>query len=114
MRTTDSDDINNPLVVAEEDAFNLIAHLVASAETCATEPEIYGPYRLLDAASMLIGAMLKNDPRGSKEFLRDLRHEIEAKKGWAMWDRRGFRQLLPDVSSRVAAELKRRHDRLKD
>ncbi|MFQ5796814.1 MAG: DUF6092 family protein [Candidatus Bipolaricaulia bacterium] len=110
---TETDDSNNHLVVSEEDAFNLIAHLVASAEISVFEPELYGPFRLLDAASILIGAMLKNDPGESKKFLRELKQEIDDKKGWLMWDRDGFRQLLPDVAGKVAGELKRRHERQK-
>lgn len=51
------------LVVSEEDAFRVVAHLVASAEITTVEPQLYGPFRLLDAASLLIGAMLKHDPR---------------------------------------------------
>ncbi|MEE9182123.1 MAG: DUF6092 family protein [candidate division NC10 bacterium] len=111
MRKTEKDNADELLALSEQDAFDLVAHLVASAETSATEPELYGPYRLLDATSRLIAALLKIDPNQKQTFLRDLKQEIDDKKDWLMWDREGFRQLLPDLAGRVASELKRRRGR---
>ncbi|MFQ5796816.1 MAG: DUF6092 family protein [Candidatus Bipolaricaulia bacterium] len=109
--------MSDPLVVSEEDAFQIIVHLVNSAEISRSDPDLYSSFRLLDATSLLIDAMLKyleDDPGGSREFLKALRREIEDKKGWLMWDRDGFRQLLPEVAGKVAGELRRRHERKRE
>ncbi|MHB8614018.1 MAG: DUF6092 family protein [Candidatus Dormibacteraceae bacterium] len=95
------------LVVNERDAFDLLAHLVASAEICTFEPHYYGTFRLIDAASRLAGSMLKTaDP--DDQWLREFKREIDQKKVSMMWDREGYYQFLREVPAKVAQEMKRR------
>ena len=84
----------------------LLAHLVTSADICRFEPHVYGTFRLIDAASRLIEALLESgcqDP-----WLRDFRAEIERKKTWMMWDREAYYEFLPEAARELAAELRRR------
>jgi hypothetical protein len=91
--------------ISEAQAMALLAHLVASADICRFEPHVYGSFRLIDAASRLIEALL--DGGSEDAWLRDFRAEIERKKKWMMWDRDAYFEFLPEAAREVAAELKR-------
>ena len=58
-------------VVSEDEAYELLAHLVASAELCIREPYYYGTFRLIDAASKLMGFMLQNGGDGDRASRSD-------------------------------------------
>ena len=93
--------------LTEEEAMQLIAFLVSSAEICLTEPTYYGTFRLVDAASRLIGFMLEHETPRSGEFLRRFKAEIDLKKTWMMWDREAYFDFLRQIPAQVAAEVKR-------
>lgn len=89
--------------VPRERAYELLAHLVASAEICQAEPHYYGSFRLLDAASKLAATMLAcglDDP-----WLAALRAELDRSKVLMMSDRPAFRSYLPQASRQVAQRL---------
>jgi hypothetical protein len=95
-------------VVNEEEAFELLAHLVASAELCIREPYYYGTFRLIDAASKLMGFMLQNGGDGDRAWLESFKQDVDTKKEWMMWDREGYFEFLRSATGSVAGELKRR------
>lgn len=95
------------MVLTEEQAFDLLAFLFSSAEICLVEPTYYGTFRLIDAASRLMGSMLEHDPERSGEFLRRFREEVDTKKVWMMWDREAYYDFLRGAPAVVAAEVKR-------
>lgn len=83
--------------------YELLAHLVASAEICAAEPPYYGTFRLLDAASKLAAMLLDcglDDP-----WLADLRAGIDQHKMLLMTDRPAYYAYLPQASRLVALRL---------
>jgi hypothetical protein len=84
----------------EDQAYELLAHLVASAEICAVEPHYYGTFRLLDAAARLLAVMEPQDP-----WAAGLRAEIDEKKLLMMTDRDAYFAYLPVASRRVAERL---------
>lgn len=89
--------------VPRERAYELLAHLVASAEICVAEPHYYGSFRLLDAASKLAATMLGcglDDP-----WLADLQAELDRGKVLMMSDRPAFYSYLPQASRQVAQRL---------
>jgi hypothetical protein len=94
-------------VLTEEEAMQLIAFLVSSAEICLTEPTYYGTLRLVDAASRLIGFMLEHETPRTGEFLRRFKAEVDLKKTWSMWDREAYFDFLRQAPGQVAAEVKR-------
>jgi hypothetical protein len=89
--------------MTEDQAHELLAHLVASAEICAVEPAYYGTFRLLDAAARLLATMEGDDP-----WPAELRREIEQKKLLLMSDREAYFAYLPVASHRVAQRLRDR------
>ena len=94
-------------VLTEEQAMELIAFLVSSAEICLSEPTYYGTFRLIDAVSRLIGLMLEHDPPRTGEFLRRFKEEVDLKKTWMMWDREAYYDFLRTAPAQVAAQVKR-------
>jgi hypothetical protein len=96
------------LVVSEDDAYALLAHLVSSAEICTFEPYHYGTFRLLDAASRLMESMLRQESNGTRAWLRAFKQEVDEKKVWMMWDREGYFRFLREAGGKVAEALKQR------
>ena len=105
MPVTGTDD--QPLLLTEEQALDLLAFLVCSAEISLVEPTYYGSFRLIDAASRLMGYMLERDPARSAAFLREFKAEVDTKKTWMMWDREAYDAFLRSAPATVAAEVKR-------
>ena len=97
-------------VLTEDQAFDLLAFLVSSAEICLVEPTYYGTFRLVDAASRLMGYMLEHDPERSREFLERFKEDVDTKKVWMMWDRESYYDFLRDAPAVVAAEVRRREE----
>ncbi len=95
------------IALTEEQALELLAYLTASADISLFEPELYGPFRLIDAASHVAGYVLSHDPGDRRAFWEALKTEIDQKKVWLMWDRPGFRQFLAEMPGKVAGELAR-------
>ncbi|MEM7342787.1 MAG: DUF6092 family protein [Chloroflexota bacterium] len=93
------------VAVTEPEALTLLAYLTASADISLFEPELYGPFRLIDASSQLAGYVVGNEPNKRQKFWSAIKQEIDQKKVWLMWDRPGFRAFLNEVPQRVAAEL---------
>lgn len=89
--------------VPRERVYELLAHLVASAEICVVEPHYYGSFRLLDAASKLAATMLGSgldDP-----WLAGFQAELDRSKVLMMSDRPAFYSYLPQASRQVAQRL---------
>jgi hypothetical protein len=94
----------NGVVLTEPEALKLVAYLTASADISLFEPDLYGPFRLIDAAGQLAGYVLAHDPGSRRAFWQEIKTEIEQKKVWLMWDRPGFRQFLAHMPARIVAE----------
>lgn len=92
--------------IGEEAAQLLLAHLVSSAELCAVEPGDYGVFRLLDASSRLVGALMEGG--ATDPWLADLKRDIDEKKVLMMTDRETYFAFLPELSRRVAEHLRMR------
>ena len=75
--------------------------LVVSARGCVEEPHLYGPLRLVDAASRLID-ILRREGRSSEDLNR-VQMMIEEGKHLVMYDEEAFVKLL----DRLVAELVR-------
>jgi hypothetical protein len=89
--------------IPAERVYELLAHLVASAEICVVEPHYYGSFRLLDAAAKLAATMLAgglDDP-----WLARFQAELDRSKLLMMSDRPVFYAYLPKASQQVAQRL---------
>lgn len=84
-------------------AYELLAHLIASADICAVEPGYYGTFRLLDAASklaeMVLGCGLE-DP-----WLTQFQADLDRNKMLMMSDRDAYYAYLPQAARQVAQRL---------
>lgn len=98
------------MVLSEDQAFDILAFLFSAAEITMHEPTYYGTFRLVDAASRLMGHMLVHDPERTGEFLRQFQAEVDLKKAWMMWDREAYYDFLRSAPAAVAAEVKRLED----
>ena len=108
MSTTDGP--AGQMVLTEEQAFDLLAYLFSAAEITMHEPTYYGTFRLVDAASRLMGHMLEHDSQRTGEFLRRFKEEVDVKKAWMMWDREAYYDFLRAAPAAVATEVKRLDD----
>lgn len=95
------------MVLTEDQAFDVLAFLFSAAEITMHEPTYYGTFRLVDAASRLMGHMLEHNPEQTVEFLRRFKAEVDTKKAWMMWDREAYYDFLRAAPATVAAEVKR-------
>lgn len=96
------------LVVAEEEAYELLAHLISSADICTFEPHYYGTFRLLDAASRLMELMLKHGAGEDDPWLNEFKAEVDEHKIYMMTDRERYFAFLQEATKKLARELKRR------
>jgi hypothetical protein len=96
------------MILTETEALQLLAYLTASAEISLVEPDLYGPFRLIDACSKLAGHVLQHNPGDSRNFWVEIKAEIDLKKLWLMSDRENFREFIKQMPAIVARELVRR------
>jgi len=86
------------------DFFNLLAFLVTSARNCIEEPKLYGPFRLVDGASRLIGILA--EAHMADEFFVEVRKKIEDGKYSVMDDKSEFIKFLDDLTLDFVDKLK--------
>lgn len=96
------------LVLSEDNAVELLAFLATSARGVLDEPELYGSFRLIDAASRLLGFILDSGKASDEAGLRKLKEQIDDHKLLMMTDEAAFRAFLDDMVREVTLELKRR------
>jgi hypothetical protein len=90
--------------VREDQAWELLAYLTASAELCITEPHYYGTFRLIEAASRLVGFMLDHAD-SERSWLRGFKSEIDEKKLWMLRDREAYFEFLKAASAKLAVHV---------
>ncbi len=96
------------LNLTEEQALDMLAFLASAAEISLHEPTYYGSFRLIDAASRLMGALIESNPELADSFMPAWKADIDTRKVWMMWDRPAFYAFLKESPATVAAEIKRR------
>lgn len=82
-------------VKLEERVFELVGYMVTSGRNLLTETPLYGPFRLVDAASRLI-SILEGEGIGS-DRLQAMRTEIDAGKYSVMSDVEEFESFLDSL-----------------
>ncbi|MFQ6117915.1 MAG: DUF6092 family protein [Candidatus Bipolaricaulia bacterium] len=83
--------------------FKLLCYMVSSARGLVRETKLYGPFRLIDAASRLIEILERED--SSDRFLSGMRQMIEENKYKVMTDREGFIQFLDELVLKMVGRL---------
>lgn len=88
----------------ERGIFELLCYMIVSARNLEQETKMYGPFRLVDAASRLI-EILEESGIGD-EFLSQVRSMIDANKYKVMTDKEGFLAFLDDLALKMVGRLK--------
>lgn len=99
-----------PPVLTRAQADELISFLLSSAEITIKEPIHYGPLRLVDAVSRMIGFMEANGAVEDGDYLSNLKDEIDVKKQWCMWDKPSFYQFLRETPRGMAEYVSGQHE----
>jgi len=94
--------------LTEDDFFEHLAFLIASARLCVDEPKLYGAFRLVDAASRLLGFVLHSRQLQDEQFLQQLKDEIDEKNMWLVSYQERYVAFLDHLTRTVAGELKER------
>jgi hypothetical protein len=89
---------------SRDEFFALLAFLVTSARNCVEEPKLYGPFRLIDGASRLIGIL--EEAGEADEFLVEIKKKIEDNKYSVMSDKKEFIKFLDDLTLDFADKLR--------
>jgi hypothetical protein len=76
--------------------FELIGYKLTSVRGLIDEPQLYGPFRLIDGVSRLCG-YLEDRPTGYGGFFEELKGSIDEKKFVLMTDEGAFVKLLDEA-----------------
>jgi len=88
----------------KDEHFKLLTFLIVSARGCVDEPHLYGPLRLIDAASKLIDIMSR-EGKAVKELI-EVKELIDKNKHLVMYDESEFVRFLDDLVLRIAKLIK--------
>tara|TARA_B100000686_G_scaffold342680_1_gene422279 strand:- start:1266 stop:1589 length:324 start_codon:yes stop_codon:yes gene_type:complete len=100
--------MTDQITVAEIDLLRILAYLTSSADTQLFEPDIYGPFRMVEAASQLANAILEGDPGAHRAFWEQIQTNIDENKFRAIWDKQSFRDFVSETPRGIGEELARR------
>lgn len=98
-------------VLTEDEAFRLLAHMMATAELHTIEPPSYIHRRVVEGLLPLIDALIRDGDEASRAWLRGFRREIEAALAARRADPAGFDAFLQYAPGEITRELKRRRAR---
>ncbi|MFN3267793.1 MAG: DUF6092 family protein [Zestosphaera sp.] len=90
--------------IIRDEHFKLLAFLITSARGCVDEPHLYGPLRLVDAASKLINIMRLEGK--TIEGLEKIQEMIEEKKHLVMHDEGEFIKFLDELVTELVKIVK--------
>ncbi len=85
--------------------FQLLAFLITSARGCIDEPKLYGPLRLLDAATKLIEIM-EEEGKCDEDILK-LKELIEESIDTLMYDEEAFIESLDELTKKLAKIIRK-------
>jgi hypothetical protein len=95
-------------VLTEDEAFRLLAHLIATAELHTIEPPHYAGHRMVEGALPLIDAMIRDGDDESRAWLQGFRGEMEQALAARRVDVRAFESFLREAPAEIVREIKRR------
>jgi len=95
----------------EQRIFELAVFLLTAARGCVTEPQMYGPLRLVDAVSRLTDAFSNSKFLKSDQFLIEAKKKIDENKFTVMASEQEFVKFIDEIIGEFADELQRRYGR---
>ncbi|MEM1952892.1 MAG: DUF6092 family protein [Thermoproteota archaeon] len=87
--------------------FDFILFLLTAARGCVDEPHIYGPFRLVDAASRIIGIYFRVCGKDD-QFLRNLKNTIDQNEYIVIESEKEFVKFMDRLIAESVEELKKR------
>ena len=101
-------------VLTEDEAFRLIAHLIATAELHTIEPPHYAGRRIVEGTLPLIDAMIRDGDEQSRAWLRRFRQQIDDALAARRTDATAFESFLHEAPGEITREIKRRRSQEAD
>jgi hypothetical protein len=98
-------------VLAEDEAFRLLAHLIATAELHTIEPPHYAGRRMVEGTLPLIDAMIRDGDERSRAWLRHFRQQLDDVLAARRTDAGAFEAFLHAAPGEITREIKRRRAR---
>jgi hypothetical protein len=95
-------------VLTEDEAFRMLAHLLATAELHLVEPPHYAGRRIVEGSVPLLDAMIRDGDDESREWLRQFRQRLDAAVAARRDDPGAFESFLNEAPGEIAREIKRR------
>jgi hypothetical protein len=93
--------------ILNDKCFKLLSFLITSARGCVDEPSLYGPLRLVEAASRLIEIMEETRTKEKiNEQIISMKELIEEKKNEVMYNEEEFVNFLDELSKKLAKIIK--------
>lgn len=95
-------------VLTEDEAFRLLAHLIATAELHTVEPPHYAGRRMVEGTLPLIDAMIRDGDELSRSWLERFREELDRALAMRSADVAAFEAFLGEAPGEIAREIRRR------
>jgi hypothetical protein len=95
-------------VLTEDEAFRLLAHLIATAELHTIEPPHYAGRRMVEGTRPLIDAMIRDGDERSRAWLERFREELDEALAMRSADVAAFEAFLSEAPGDIAREIRRR------
>jgi|GEM_PF-4321285 len=95
-------------VLTEDEAFRMLAHLLATAELHLVEPPHYAGRRIVEGTIPLLDAMIRDGDDASREWLESFRQQLDAAMEARRADPEAFEAFLNAAPGQIAREIKRR------
>ena len=92
-------------ILNEDEALAFLTYLASSAELTLTEPDLYGSFRLVDAASRLLSYLTERGSPPRLELYRELKETIDRKKVLMMWDKEQYVEFVRELPGDLAKQL---------
>ena len=103
--------MSEPRVLTEDEAFRLLAHLLATAELHLVEPPHYAGRRIVEGTIPLLDAMIRDGDDASREWLEAFRQQLDGAIAARRDDPVTFEAFLNDAPGQIAREIKRRRSK---
>lgn len=94
------------IALTQEEALELLAYLLSSAQGCIREPADYGVYRLVTAAERLAAAWAPRTSGELTDYLQNLAMQTPTQAARMDTDLAGFQTFLADQIQKLAWETK--------
>lgn len=101
---------DNDYVLTHEEALELLAFLISSAQVCYREPYRDGPYRLISAAAQLAATWAPRTVGIQAEFLNRLSDNTKLVTSNRHQDPSGFERYLAECAQELAGIIKDRRE----